>query len=270
MTKTNKGERSRADAFASNTPTSICYESPHPANPYLAEDRFIAGYKVSELAQHCSFTDLMYLQLTGEIPKQETSKILQHLMNWVTNLGPRHEASRAAMNAGIGRTDLNHAIPISLCVLSGKNNGSQSVLDSLKFIQGKVKENPRSCAQELAKNLPTQIEPHLQLAPGFGLSYGSIDVFSQNMLQHFCEQCPESQFLTWVNQFNQELNTQGMGVLLTGVFACVCLELKLNSKQGLVLFQLAVAPSLAAYAIEKLGKPLTNMPFIAEDNYEIL
>jgi citrate synthase len=270
MTNIDKGERSRADVFATNTPTSICYEAPHPANPYLAEDRFISGYKVSELAEHCSFTDLIYLQLTGEIPSQDMSKILQQLMNWVTNLGPRHEASRAAMNAGIGRTDLNHAIPISLCVLSGKTNGSQCVMESIKFIQGKTEEDPRVCVQELIKNMPVQIEPHMQLSPGFGLCYGSIDVFSQKMLQHFCKQCPDSTILTWVNEFSKELNTHGLGVLLTGVFACVCLELKLNAKQGLVLFQLAVAPSLAAYAIEKLGRPLTDMPFIAEENYEIL
>lgn len=262
-------EQSRKDQFTQKIATSICLELPQEDNPYVAKSRHIMGYEQSALAAKYNFTDILYLQFRGELPTPEQSQLLSRLMVSISNLGPRHEASRAAMNAGIGRTNLNHIIPISLMVAAGKHNGSQSVFDSMRFIKSSIESEPQDILASL--DPASEQSPHYQPIPGFGSLAGTQDPIAAGLIENIYQDIALGSYTSWVKQFAQECQQQPcpIGPLLSGATAAVLLDLGFNEKQGLFIFQLAIAPSLAAYGLEKFGQPLTQMPFLDESKYDI-
>ncbi|MDZ4261485.1 MAG: citrate synthase, partial [Pseudomonadota bacterium] len=112
-------EQSRNDAFAKRTATKIWQEIASPDNPYLTESAQCHGYDLLELTQKRSFVDVLYLMFRGELPTANEATLLEQLMIALINPGPRHPATRAAMNAGVGSTDVEHILPIALTIYGG-------------------------------------------------------------------------------------------------------------------------------------------------------
>ena len=105
--------------------TQICKEVPAKDNPYLAQKKIIHGYDLFDLIEKRSFVDVLYLLFSGELPNRKQAKILEKLMIAFANPGPRHPAVRASMNAGIGKTNTAHILPIGLTTLGGDHCGAQ-------------------------------------------------------------------------------------------------------------------------------------------------
>jgi citrate synthase len=121
-------ERQRDEKFATRIVTKIWDEEASEYNPYLAEHCRCHGYDLIELIQKRSFVDVFFLMVMGELPNKDQAKLLETLMTGLINPGTRHPASRAAMNAGVGKTNAAHILPISLNVLSGEHLGGNEVL----------------------------------------------------------------------------------------------------------------------------------------------
>lgn len=97
---------------------------PSPDNPYIAEHCRCRGYDLFELVQKRSFVDIIYLLLRGELPTKDQAQLFETLLVALINPGPRHPATRAAMNAGVGKTNTAHILPIALPVLGGDHLGA--------------------------------------------------------------------------------------------------------------------------------------------------
>src|SRR3982750_4204076 len=119
--------RSRNEPFAQRTATRIWHEEPSGDNPYIARSALCHGYDLFELMDKRSFVDVFYLLFRGELPSKADAQLLQTLMIALINPGPRHPATRAAMNTGVGKTDPVHILPIATAVLGGQHAGSGDV-----------------------------------------------------------------------------------------------------------------------------------------------
>ncbi len=270
MNKERQKVVSRNEAFVQRTATRIWQELPSNANPYIAESCRCHGYDLTELMASCSFTDVLYLLFRGELPDTKQSILLNQLMIALINPGPRHPATRAAMNAGVGKTDPVHILPIALTILGGNHLGAGEIEGAMRFLRKHKNIDPTSQAKILIENSTApKNEGDWHITPGFGRRYGDIDLLPQRIVKQLIELPGESPCLEWGNAFANELGASKLGWLTTGVAAAAFVDLGLQPKAGAGLFQLLCAPGLLAHGLELANKPITAMPFVDDSNYVI-
>lgn len=255
--------------FARRTATRITEELPSRDNPYLATNSRLYGYDLLELAQKRSFVDVVFLLLSGEIPTPDQSRLLETLMVSFINPGPRHPATRAAMNAGVGRTFNTHILPIGLSVLGGVHLGCGEVTEAMRFFRSQRKSKP----EELVATLLDENEPppagDWHIAPGFGSRFGGIDPLPEQIANLLCSLSGNGPSLRWGEGFARALAPYGLGWLSPGVCAAVFCDLGLHPRVGAGLFQILSAPGILAHGLELANKPMTAMPFLDAEHYLI-
>ncbi len=261
--------RRRDDVYVDRSVTRIWEESPSADNPYLAEQCRCHGYDLLELVRKRGFADVLYLLFRGELPTAEEAQLLEALMVAFINPGPRHPASRAAMNAAVGKTDPALILPIALTTLSGTHNAAGTLEEAMRFLRKQQrKRGGEVAAQLLAQaNRPAQGDWHI--APGFGSCYNGIDLISAKIADHLVGMSAAGGALRWGREFSRALEAEGMGWLATGVVAAVLTDLGFPPRAAAGLYQIISAPGLLAHGVELANKPLTAMPFVSDEDYII-
>ena len=260
---------SRNESFVDKTKTRIWQEIPEKNNPYIAEQSLCHGYDIEELIQHQSFIDVFYLLFRGELPNTDQAQLLQQLMIALINPGPRHPATRAAMNAGVGKSDTVHILPIALAIMGGGYQGAGNIEASMRFLRKQLKKNPEEIAQQLLESEAAPEQGDWEIAPGFGRHFGGIDIMPAKLAEQLLTLPGSGKCLEWGHQFACALGGQGMGWYITGLAAAVYADLGFQPRMGAGLFQLMRAPGLLAHGIELANKPTTAMPFIKDEHYVI-
>lgn len=255
--------------FAKRTATRISEEQPTSGNPYLAENSRYFGYNLLELAQKRSFVDVVFLLLSGELPTPEQSGLLETLMVSFINPGPRHPATRAAMNGGVGRTYNSHILPIGLSVLSGDHLGGGEVTAAMRFLRSQRNKDPRELVDHLCKELKQPDGGDWHIAPGFGSRFGDIEPLPQKIATLLLGMAGCGSALQWGERFVRVLEPHRLGWLSTGVCAAVFCDLGFHPRVGAGLFQILSAPGILAHGLELANKPMTAMPFLDAEHYVI-
>ena len=269
MTTERRKAESRNDVFVERTATKIWQEVESQNNPYLADSCLCHGYDLLELTQKCSFVEVFYLLFRGELPNPDEARILEQLMIALINPGPRHLATRAAMNAGVGGTDREHILPIALSIYGGSHLGAGEVHPAMDFFRKQSKYDPQQLAYELiANNTPPQ-EGDWHIVPGFGSHFGGVDPMATKIANHLAGLPGKHEILLWGCAFANALNGHSLGWLAPAVAAAVLTDLGFNPRAGAGLFQLLGAPGLLAHGVELSNKPVTAMPFVKDENYVI-
>lgn len=132
--------KSRNEAFVDKTLTKIWQEQASDDNPYIASSAHCHGYDIFELMKKRSFIDVLFLMFRGELPNKNDSELLESLMIGLINPGPRHPATRAAMNVGVGKSDVNNILPIGSAVLGGELLGGLAVEAAMRFYRKNQKK----------------------------------------------------------------------------------------------------------------------------------
>lgn len=260
--------RKRDETFATRTVTRLWQEVPSPDNPYLASQCRCHGYDILDLAEKRSFTDVLFLLFQGEFPSPEQSKLLETLLILLINPGPRHPAVRAAMNAGVSRTQTSHLLPIGLSVLTGEHLGSSEVMAAMRFLTDHIQRSPSEVAsQYLNESRPDRGDFHP--IPGFGSRFGGIDPMPQRMAAQLRTMPGSGAAMAWGASLVNGLLPAGVGWLTPGVAAAVLHDLGFSPWAGAGLFQLACAPGILAHGLELANQPITSMPFLDEKHYVI-
>lgn len=269
MTNRHDTVRRRGEAFAQRPATRIWEELAAAENPYAAAGARCHGYDLLELMTKRSFVDVLYLLFQGELPSPEQARLLEQLMIALINPGPRHPATRAAMCAGVGKTDTGQILPIALTTLSGAHLGAAEIEASMRFLRSELKNDPASSARNLLARVRPPAEGDWHLAPGFGCRFGGIDPLVTQQARMLAELPAAGKCLAWGNAFAQILREQGQGWLATGLAAATFADLGFQPRFGPGLFQLLTAPGLLAHGLEMANKPLTALPFIKDEDYII-
>ncbi|MCL7488740.1 MAG: hypothetical protein M8357_11280 [Desulfobulbaceae bacterium] len=255
--------------FASRSETRIAEEDPAPGNPYLAQDCRYYGYNFLDLARKRSFVDVVFLLLSGELPSTQQSGLLETLMIAFINPGPRHPATRAAMNSGIGRTFNTHILPIGLSVLGGSHLGGEEVTSAMRFFRLHHKKDPEKLVETLMSESDRPHEGDWHIAPGFGSRFGDVDPLPRKIATLLIGMQGNGAALQWGEKFVTALEPHHLGWLSTGVCAAVFCDLGFHPRAGAGLFQILSAPGILAHGLEFANKPMTAMPFLDEDHYVI-
>ncbi len=269
MKKHHKQVQRRDDSFAERQITNIWHEIPSPDNPYIAADCSCHGYNLFELMKKRTFVDVFFLLFNTELPTEPQKELLETLMISLINPGPRHPATRAAMNAGVGKTDKTHILPISLGILAGTHLGAAEVELSMRFIKRNVRKDPGEVADLLLSHKNTTTQGDWHPAPGFGSRFSGIDELARKIACSLLALEGSGKYLKWGNEFASFLDQHKMGWLMPGIAAAAFIDLGFNSRSAAGLFQLLSAPGLFAQGLELTNKPITAMPFLNDEDYII-
>jgi citrate synthase len=267
MTRKHDDVRSRNETFVNRVATRIWQEEPSEHNPYLAESIRCHGYDLIELAEKRNFIDVLYLLFRGELPSSEHSQILQTLMVGLISPGPRHPATRAAMNTGIGKTDPLHILPIALMTLGGTVSDAGIIEEAIRFFRKQRHSDPTQFAFKLLSQTTKPEHEEWILAPGFGTLYGDADPFSKQLANKLLAFPGAGQAIHWGAGFSEAIASHNLGWLRAGLAAAVLSDLGFHPRTGGGFYQLLCAPGLLAQGIEMSNKPITAMPFIKDENY---
>lgn len=261
--------QARKDTYAQNITTRIWQETPSATNPYVATQAHCHGYDLLDLIQQRSFCDVLYLLFRGELPSAEQAKMLESLMVALINPGPRHPATRAAINAGIGKTHPEHMLPIALSVMGGKYLGAGDIESSMRFIRTSMKKPPKAVAADLLATCDQPDRGDISVAPGFGSYFGSSDTLTQNIANQLSELPGQWDALQWCQQFVAGLPSHHFGWLPQGLASAVFCDLGFLPRAGVGLYQLISSPGLLAHGLEFANKPITAIPRVSDENYVI-
>ena len=250
-----------------NASTKICYEQPCEDNPYQAEKLYVAGYDIEDLTQSHNSIDLIFLMFTGDLSKTpEDKSLLQSLQTLLALPSPRHPAARAAMNSGICKTNEEHLLPIALMTLGGSQSGALEVKAAMEFIKANISVDPKRLADDLAKHW---LDKKSHIAAGFGQLFGDPDKLSLSFFNKLSNIKPQGKTIRWVNEFITQLAKYNAGILDVGLAACIFHQLSFSSRESVGLYQLFRAPGLLAYAMEQTHNPLSGIPMLGDDQYEL-
>jgi len=261
--------KSRNEAFVQRAVTHIWQEQASAENPYIAESCRCHGYDLLELMSGRSYVDVLYLLFRGELPDTDESALLEALMISMINPGPRHPATRAAMNAGVGKTDPVHILPIALTVMGGSHLGAGEVEAAMRFLRKQGGSDPEVLASELLKNAMPEEGEDWRLAPGFGWRFGTAERLPGEFARRLAALPGSGARLHWGCAFADALAAQRLGWLNSGVVAAVLVDLGFHPRDGAGLFQLLSAPGLLAHGLELANKPVTAMPYVGDEHYVI-
>lgn len=264
--------QSRNEPFSARAATRIWAEQPSTDNPYIATSALCHGYDLCELMDKRSFVDVFYLLFRGELPSAAEAQLLQSLMIALINPGPRHPATRAAMNVGVGKTNPLHILPIASAVLGGEHQGGGEIENAMRFLRKYQKTNPvdwQHITADVDATDESADETPASPTPGFGKRHGGIDLLAAAIAERLVKLEAAGKALKWGDEFAKNLVPSGSGWLMTGVAAAVFADLGFQPKAGGALFQLLGAPGLVAHGLEVANKPITAMPYVSDANYTI-
>jgi len=261
--------RKRDDIYAQRATTRLWQELPAADNAYITAQSRCHGYDLMALMQKRSFVEVLYLLFRGELPTPEEAAMLEALMVGFINPGPRHPATRAAMNAGIGKTDPTLILPIALTTLSGKHNAAGSLEEGMRFLRKQRRQPAQEIALRMLAETAHPAEGDCHIAPGFGSLYNGVDLMSTQVAAQLLPMPGAGATLKWGQQFAQALADAGLGWLATGVVAAVLTDLGFQPRAAAGLYQIISAPGLFAHGVEQANKPMTGMPFIDDEDYII-
>jgi citrate synthase len=261
-------EASRNEAFVVKARTKIWQEIPDADHDYLATSANCFGYPQVELLEKgYGMTDMLFLLTRGELPGTSQRKLLDALGVALSNPGPRHPATRAAMEGAVSKTRPTHLLPISLMVLGGEH-AAGGVESAMRFLRLNKKRMPE---QLFASALETYGGPEgdVEFLPGFGPHYEARETLYGNLGRVIKKKFAEVNLpsLDWSLKMDELLGETSCALRSPGLAAAVLLDLGFHPRFGVAMYQYLSAPGLIAHGIEMANQPITSMPFVADENY---
>jgi citrate synthase len=243
---------SKGFVYQGRMSTHITREEPVPGNPYLAGARFTCGYANTDLLRHCGYAETLLLLLRGELPNAAELRLLETLLVGLSNPGPNHPAVRAAMTAGLSKSNVEHLLPLGLLV-SGEARTAAAAWDFLQQVP----------AELVLFSSPLEVAP-----PGFGESFGEPDPLLAQLANDLLA-TGSWPTLAWAQTLTQRMTLLGFGWRIPGLVAAVACDLGLDARQSVALYQLALAPSIVAHGLEQTRHPITAGPMLDDRDYEL-
>ena len=255
--------------YMAKATTAIWQEIASPDNPYITESCRLHGYDLFDVTKNCSYVETLFLLFKGQLPTRPQAVLMERLMIFLINPGPRHAATRAAMTAGVSKADHAHILPIGLITMGGEHLGALEVEKAMHFLNQNIESNPVETANNLLSRFMPAEQGDNRIAPGFGSHFNSIDSLAEQVAAHLCTLEAAGKALNWCNQFTKVTVTNNLSWLTTGIAAAVFFDFELGAREAAGLFQLLSAPGILAHGLEQTHKPITAMPMLEDKNYVI-
>lgn len=221
----------------------------------------VRGYRLTELSQQKSFSDVIWLLLRGELPTPAESKVFATLLSITIDHGPGTISGQATRIAASGKTSIQAAVAAGLLTLGERHGAPVDGAAAFYTEHLNTSDLPALLADLKAKKIRL---------PGFGHAVLTKDHRSETLFKCAKEVGLYGQYCQFAEQVEVELNktsSKPLPINIDGSMAAVLLELGFKPGTLTGIFIIARTPGLVAQATEEMQAD-TGMRRLSEDEIE--
>ena len=238
-------------APADRWPTAITQVEPNKV--------LLRGYRLDELMGRVSFSDAVYLVLTGELPDRTVSRVMDALLIASIDHGATPPATVAARHVAGTGAPLRAAAAAGILALGSRLGGGGSIASCMRFLNdGLALVGDWVSYDDAARRLLDQLGATGQTPPGFGHRQHTRDPRAARLMQLAFELELEGGHTQLARAVEQELmqrrKASGLpevSLNADGAIAAVAGDLGLDAETATMLFTISRVPGLVAHAIEE-------------------
>ncbi len=206
------------------------------------------GYDLTQMAGNYSFSDTIYLALTGNLPDQPSSKMFESILTIAIDHGIETPSAVAARIVYSGGNSVNTAVAAGVMALGEWHGGA--IEKSMEIISKAAADN--TDASDLVNNFKAKGER----VAGFGHRLYDVDPRTQRLLEIAHELGFKGKYVAKALEIEAALSSESKALPLNidGIIAALLLEMGLDQKVGKGVFIIARTPGLVAHVVEEAIK----------------
>lgn len=218
----------------------------------------VRGYNLVEMAGRCSFGDVVYLLLTGELPAGQEGALLEAILILCTehNLNaPSTHTARAVANCG---APLQAAVAAGINAIGEYHGGAGEAC--AKILQEAIQAKPTVSVEALAGEIVADFRATEQRIPGFGHRFHDPDPRAERLLALADEWGLSGGHVALARAIVAELKVasgRSLPLNVDGALAALISDLGIDWRYGKALFIIGRTAGLVTHVHEELttGKP---------------
>jgi citrate synthase len=220
----------------------------------------VRGYAIDDLMGRVSFSDAIYLLLTGELPPPAISRVIDAILVSFIDHGATPPSTLAARNAATTGASIRSAVAGGV-VAFGRHYGADILACRQRLDEGlalcRVGAPMADAADELTGRLVAaqEVPP-----PGFGHRYHSRDPRAARLLQIVHELEVDHRYTQFIRALEHALSRHPalrdhpLPINVDGAIAAVCGDLGLPPEVADALLIISRIPGLAAHVLEEQAR----------------
>ncbi len=213
----------------------------------------LRGYRLDELMGSITFSQAIYLALTGNLPSQEIGQMLDSLFVASIDHGATPPSALAARTAASTGAPFNAAIAAGLLSINKHHGGA--VEDCMRMIQMALDlaQSENLPPAEAADRLVAGYRAEKKRLPGFGHRIHTADPRTKRLLELAQTNGVAGAAVTMVQAIGEAMARSGreLPVNVDGAMAAVLLDIGIPPELGNPFFMMARVPGLVAHIYEE-------------------
>ncbi|HEY5600819.1 MAG TPA: citryl-CoA lyase [Patescibacteria group bacterium] len=210
----------------------------------------IRGKEFTKLVEENGFVEAIYLLLTGKLPDEKQTKMLNAIFVATLEHGmgpPSTTVSRIVASTG---NSVNTAVAAGITSMGEYHGGAGEECARLFQIALKSEENPIVAAKTLVEDI-VKVGKRM---PGYGHAIYDVDPRTQTLLKIAQNLGFKGKFVDLAQEVEKQLQIKTgkkLPLNIDGILAALMLELGLDWRLGRGLFIIGRTPGLVAHVLEE-------------------
>ncbi len=213
----------------------------------------LRGYRIDELMGQITFSQAIYLALTGQLPTPDVGRIIDAMLVASIDHGATPPSALAARTAATTGAPMNAALAVGLLSINQHHGGAiQACMEMILDVQSRATEGSMSLANA-AGALVTDYKQSKKRLPGFGHRIHTHDPRTARLLEMRSQSQLEGNGVAAIRALEQALAAQGttLPINVDGAMAALLLDLGIPPQLGNTFFMMARLPGLVAHIYEE-------------------
>jgi citrate synthase len=209
----------------------------------------VRGYPIEQLIRRCSFGDVVYLLLTGELPRRQQGRLIEAILVAVCEhslASPSVDAVRFVASTGV---PLQTAVAAGICAIGDVHGGA--IEPCAKLLQQAVAK------RQNAKQILAELKRQGQRLPGFGHPVHKEDPRTAVLLAigeelGLCG--AHTKLVRELEEQSEKYAGKRLPLNVDGAIAALMSDLNIDPSLGKAFFIIGRAPGCTAHAHEQMTK----------------
>ena len=220
----------------------------------------VRGYPIEELIGNLSYTQMLFLLLTGELLTEKKARLLESVLVAGADHGPRAPSIAAARMAATCGISFNSCVATGINLLGDVHGGAaEKAMDLFYEVFEDIDENHRSMASAVADRMD-RLANAKQKLPGFGHQLHDDDPRVKKLYQLAQVLVEEGEisgnYLLIAEAFRamlEERKKKKITMNIDGVSAAIQCELQIPAESAKGIFAMSRGMGIVAHAYEELS-----------------
>ncbi len=212
----------------------------------------LRGYRIDELMGRISFSQAIYLALTGELPSPAVGQLLDAIFVSSIDHGASPPSAMAARTAASSGAPFNAAVAAGLLSINQHHGGA--IEDSMRLIQGGMTLAQEGSVQQGAEAVVAAYRQEKKRLPGFGHRVHTADPRTQRLLEMSSQLGIAGAGVTMLRAIEDawgEASGKRLPVNVDGALAALLIDLGLPMELANTFFMMSRLPGLVAQVHEE-------------------